>query len=338
MNEIFWLKKFFPVWKANKLLCIGIPDSGTYVEVDYSDFSYDLIKNLVDKGVNLIEIKSSKILQGLYDKNMLTSSLITSRENLYFDFIGLNIENNKLIFSKKILIFGAGAGGSSLAYLLAQIGFKEIIIVDNDIVELSDSKKSFVFDTSDIGKYKVEIIKRRLEETFHIKCNFLIQQANTLKEIEDIIKTFQPSFIVKACDPNLKFRLYLNEACFNNNIPFIHMAYSFDTIKVGPLFVPNATCCDYSTNQSLIEVHGKNHDFNYHEKLFNSYTTHPSISFNVNLLSNFVLKEMVLYLFDRKDLCKSLGRTIVFNPISMVGVSYPLKCFKTCKFVKKLPS
>ena len=71
------------------------------------------------------------------------------------------IMGQKKIIASKILVLGMGGLGCPLSIYLASLGVGTIGIVDNDKIELSNLNRQIIFDTSDIGKYKVDIAKKK---------------------------------------------------------------------------------------------------------------------------------------------------------------------------------
>ena len=71
------------------------------------------------------------------------------------------IIGQKKIKSSKVLIFGMGGLGCPLSVYLASSGVGTIGIVDYDKVELSNLNRQIIFNTQDIGKYKVDIAKKK---------------------------------------------------------------------------------------------------------------------------------------------------------------------------------
>ena len=70
----------------------------------------------------------------------------------------------KKIKSSKVLILGMGGLGCPLAVYLASLGIGTIGIVDNDKVELSNLNRQIIFNSKDIGNYKVNVAKKKLNQ------------------------------------------------------------------------------------------------------------------------------------------------------------------------------
>ncbi len=76
----------------------------------------------------------------------------------------IGISGQKKITSSKVFIVGAGGLGCPIADLLCRAGVGEIGIIDYDKISLSNLNRQTLFDTSDINKYKVDILKKKIKE------------------------------------------------------------------------------------------------------------------------------------------------------------------------------
>ena len=67
----------------------------------------------------------------------------------------IGIRGQKKIFNSKILIIGMGGLGCPLLTYLAASGVGSVGIVDDDKVEISNLNRQTLFNSSDIGKFKL---------------------------------------------------------------------------------------------------------------------------------------------------------------------------------------
>ena len=68
----------------------------------------------------------------------------------------------KEILKSKVLIIGAGGLGCPVADYLSRAGVGKIGIIDFDRVDISNIHRQSIFTSKDVGKHKVEILKKRL--------------------------------------------------------------------------------------------------------------------------------------------------------------------------------
>ena len=90
----------------------------------------------------------------------------------------VGISGQKKIKEAKVLIVGMGGLGCPLLTYLASSGVYNVGIVDHDKIELGNLNRQILFNTSDLGKYKVNQAKIKIKKiynqikikTFKIKC------------------------------------------------------------------------------------------------------------------------------------------------------------------------
>ena len=116
----------------------------------------------------------------------------------------------KKILSSKVLIIGAGGLGSPVAEFLTRAGVGIIGIVDNDKISLSNIHRQSLYEFSDVGKSKVFIIKKKLNNiNKDTKVNIYNFRLNN-KNFNKIIKKYD--LIVDGSD-NFKTKFLLNDFC-----------------------------------------------------------------------------------------------------------------------------
>ena len=120
----------------------------------------------------------------------------------------IGILGQKKINLSKILIVGAGGLGCPVSDLLCRAGVGEIGIVDNDKISLSNLNRQTLFNTSDIDKYKVDVLKKKLNQINPlVKINTFRKRINE-KNINNLISKYQ--IVVDGSD-NFNTKFLLNE-------------------------------------------------------------------------------------------------------------------------------
>ena len=89
----------------------------------------------------------------------------------------------KKIINSKVLIIGMGGLGCPLLTYLAASGVGTLGIADHDKVELSNLNRQTLFNTGDIGKFKVDQAKKKIFKLKERpKFNPLIIHYHSLKD------------------------------------------------------------------------------------------------------------------------------------------------------------
>ena len=76
----------------------------------------------------------------------------------------IGILGQKKILSSNVLIVGAGGLGCPAAEFLTRAGIGTSGIIDNDKVNLSNLHRQSLYETSDVGKFKVVTVKKKLNK------------------------------------------------------------------------------------------------------------------------------------------------------------------------------
>ena len=138
-------------------------------------------------------------------KNLNKNSLIRYSRQIILKDIG--IIGQKKILNAKVLIVGAGGLGCPVADLLARSGVGEIGVMDYDKINLSNIHRQTLYVTQDIGKYKVNIVKKKLNLiNREVKINIYNKKANN----ENLSKIINKYDIIVDGSDNFKTKFLLN--------------------------------------------------------------------------------------------------------------------------------
>lgn len=119
----------------------------------------------------------------------------------------VGLTGQKKISLSKVFIVGAGGLGSPIADLLCRAGIGEIGIIDYDKVSLSNLNRQTLYNSTDINKYKVQVLKQKLKKINPlVKVNIFKKKIDE-KNINHLISKYQ--IIVDASD-NFETKFLLN--------------------------------------------------------------------------------------------------------------------------------
>lgn len=217
--------------------------------------------------------------------------------NLLEDYYSSKSEINK-IFRKfqnsKVMLIGIGAVGTWVAHNLVMSGLKKIVLVDFDKVEWSNLHRQIGFFESDIGKYKVEVLKKRLlemdntleVEILNDKLDITFFDRNNIEGIDLIINCADVPSVDVTSD-------IVGEYCMKKKIPhLIGGGYNLHMTLIGQAIIPGESACVRCFKKSLEEMNKI--DENNIKKLANkdrkigSFT--PLVSLSASITSNEALK------------------------------------------------
>jgi len=132
-------------------------------------------------------------------------------------------EGQQKLLASSVLMIGAGGLGSSALGGMAAAGIGRIGIVEPDRVELSNLQRQMLFETSDIGRFKGEAARDRIEE-INGDCHVeLFLERLDAGNARALVRFFD--IVVDGSD-NFATRFALADACFHEKKPLVSAAIS----------------------------------------------------------------------------------------------------------------
>ncbi len=118
--------------------------------------------------------------------------------------------NIDLLKSKTVLIIGIGGVGGHALESIVRSGIGKVIIVDKDIVDITNLNRQLISNKNNIGLNKVDVAESRIKEisdTEVIKINEFINEDNI-----NILFNEKIDYIIDACDTIETKYLLIKEA------------------------------------------------------------------------------------------------------------------------------
>ncbi len=129
----------------------------------------------------------------------------------------LNKKKQSVLARQTVSIIGLGALGTRVSELLARAGVKSFILVDRDVVDITNLQRQTLYTEIDINTYKAEASTNHLLEIdSSLKIKTLIMGLNK-KNISLIL-----SNLIIDCTDNQQTKLLLNKFAVENKIPLIY--------------------------------------------------------------------------------------------------------------------
>lgn len=128
-------------------------------------------------------------------------------------------ENINKIKTTTVAVIGLGGVGSYTVESLVRSGIGKIIIVDDDIIDITNLNRQLMSLHSNIGKYKTEVWEERIRD-INPDCEVIIIKEFITKDNIDKILKEKPNYLVDACD-TIETKKELIKNCIKNKIKII---------------------------------------------------------------------------------------------------------------------
>lgn len=140
-------------------------------------------------------------------------------------------DNQEILSSKHVAVFGLGGVGGFCAEALARAGIGELTIIDFDTVSETNINRQLVALHSTVGKSKAELFKDRLKD---------INPDIRLNVVDDFysgdLKLFNVDYVADAID-TMRSKIELLETCVKQNISVISSMGAGNRIDPTKLYI-----------------------------------------------------------------------------------------------------
>jgi len=137
-----------------------------------------------------------------------------SREALLIGDVALKKLNNA-----SVALFGVGGVGSYAAEALARSGVGRIMLVDNDVVSLSNINRQLCALHSTVGKLKAEVVAQRLRD-INPDIDITVRAEFVLPDNIDTFELSKFDYVIDAID-TVAAKLAIAEKCSASGVAMI---------------------------------------------------------------------------------------------------------------------
>lgn len=124
-------------------------------------------------------------------------------------------DNLKKLKDSKVALFGIGGVGGYVAEALARSGVGSFLLVDNDVISLSNINRQIIALHQTVGKYKVDVMKERILD-INPEADVTVSKCFFLPENSGEIDFSDCSYIVDAVDTvSAKIEIVMKAAKYN---------------------------------------------------------------------------------------------------------------------------
>ena len=130
----------------------------------------------------------------------------------------IGLEGQQKLLATRVLIIGVGGLGSPVAMYLAASGVGHLVLVDYDMVELSNLQRQIAHTTDRIGMHKVNSAQQSLAA---LNPDVQVTAIAGQLDPEALLEQVQLADAVVDCSDNFATRFALNRVCVANRTPLI---------------------------------------------------------------------------------------------------------------------
>ena len=124
----------------------------------------------------------------------------------------VGVEGQKKIYNSSICIVGCGGLGTSAAQYLSMSGIGKLVLIDDDLIVLSNLNRQTLFTEKDIGASKCKVLSEKIKNiNGSITINYHQKKIN--ESNVDLYLRNCP--IILDCTDNFESRLIINKFCHN---------------------------------------------------------------------------------------------------------------------------
>lgn len=131
---------------------------------------------------------------------------------------GLDITGQEKLLNSRVLIVGLGGLGSPVLQYLAASGIGFLMLVDHDVVELSNVQRQICHGTDDVGNTKVD---SAMEEAKRINPNVHVESFQQKADAEFLQQHLPQIDLIVDCSDNAAVRYLINDACLAHKKPWV---------------------------------------------------------------------------------------------------------------------
>ncbi len=167
---------------------------------------------------------------------------------------GIDIEGQQRLLDARVLVIGVGGLGSPVAMYLAGSGVGHMVLVDDDVVDLSNLQRQIVHTTDRVGTPKAESARQTLTQLNpEIRVDVINQRLVGAALDEQV----QAADLVVECTDSFESRFEVNRACVAAGKPLVSGAAirMEGQVTVFPLNEADSPCyrCVYPNSGELEE-------------------------------------------------------------------------------------
>ena len=164
------------------------------------------------------------------------------RQLPYFEDFGDPVAAQRRLRVSSVAVLGCGGLGTWALAALASAGVGRFVLIDDDIVELSNLNRQVLYGVNDLGSPKVTCVARWLagfDPSITVDA-----QRRCVRGPHDLAALGDCDALLLCADwPPYELARWVNQASLTLQLPFVMAGQQPPLVKLGPTFKPGAGAC-----------------------------------------------------------------------------------------------
>lgn len=133
--------------------------------------------------------------------------------------LAVGSEGLETLKKSTVAVLGIGGVGSIAAEALARTGIGRIILIDKDVVDITNINRQIHALLSTVGKPKAELMKQRIAD-INPECDAVALKMFYTEETYEELFKYPLDYVLDASD-TISFKIHLIKQCLERKIPII---------------------------------------------------------------------------------------------------------------------
>jgi tRNA threonylcarbamoyladenosine dehydratase len=133
--------------------------------------------------------------------------------------LALGPEGLEIMKKSTVAVLGIGGVGSIAAEALARTGIGRIILIDKDVVDITNINRQIHALLSTVGKPKAELMKQRIAD-INPECDAVALKMFYTEETYEELFKYPLDYVLDASD-TISYKIHLIKQCLERKIPII---------------------------------------------------------------------------------------------------------------------
>lgn len=166
-----------------------------------------------------------------------------SRQLPYLAELGDDIALQHRLRASGVAVIGCGGIGTWVTAAVACLGIGRVVLVDDDVVELSNLNRQILYGPGDIGAPKVAAAAGWLSQFDRdVEVVASRRKITGVADVEQAIAGMD-AVVLAADSPPFEIGRWVNAACVAARVPFVVAGQVPPILKVGPTFAVGESAC-----------------------------------------------------------------------------------------------